>query len=610
MKSESDQTTKWVGLALWCAAFSLFMPAARFQFVNYDDFAIIFNRAQVFSGISLRNLVWAFSSLHADFAYWMPLTWISHQMDCQLFGTNAGFHHLTNVLLHSVNTLLLFHVLRRMTGSLWRSAAVALLFAWHPLHVETVAWVAERKSLVCSFFWMLALLAYIRYVRTKTWPNYLMVCAGHLGALMGKPMAVTLPFTLMLLDFWPLNRLRDAGGDTKRDWRDWAPMVVEKLPLFALSIVGGFMAYLGQMEIGALPANIGCKFRFANALVAYWLYLRKTFWPNDLIPLYGRHPWPNETVVLAAILLATISVLAVLLKNKRPYLIVGWCWYLGNLFPSIGLVPFGVQAMADRYTYIPLIGIFIMLAWGMPEVVAKFGFRFRWFRCALWGASAVVLLVLALCTLRQLAYWRDGVTLFMRETEVAPLNPMAHCYLAGNLITVNEYGPALAQAEEALRLEPDSAESLQMLGFILRDSGRFVESRSCYRKALIKNPNHKKALYGLANLLCTLDVPIRDGVAAIPLAKRLCELTGDRYPKNLSLLACAYASAGRFPEAVETAKKALLIAEQTEDYQFVSKLTEQLYLFNEGKSVCKNPGVVGINDSRAEMKEGYPLDPN
>ena len=333
LKTRAKDVEDRVAWILWIAAFAIFLPATQFSFLDYDDLVIVSERPQVFSGLSLRNMLWAFSTLHADFAYWMPLTWISHQLDCQLFDGNAGAHHVTNILLHATNTFLLFHVLLKLTGKLWRSACVALLFAWHPLHVESVAWVAERKTLICSLFWILTILAYIRYVASRTWEHYLLVFLGCLAALMGKPMAVTLPFSLLVLDFWPLKRWQDegepgaslAGGSFSKIW---AKLVLEKTPLLALSLIGSFLAYIAQKQVGALRENVGLLFRIESVPAACWLYVRKTFWPNNLIPIYERHPWQVSVVIWGGIFLVAVSFVSFRLWRRYPYLLMGWLWYL------------------------------------------------------------------------------------------------------------------------------------------------------------------------------------------------------------------------------------------------------------------------------------------
>ncbi len=289
----------------------------------------------------------------------------------------------------------------------------------------------------------------------------------------------------------------------------------------------------------------------------------------------------------AGAFLVAVSWFVLRRREGHPYLFMGWCWYLGNLVPSIGIFRYGVQAMADRYTYIPLIGIFIMLAWGLPELAARATTRSRWSRPALCGAGVAVFISLPLCTLRQMVYWKNGVTLFTHAAEVAPSSAMAHCVLAGNLSAAHDYPAALVEAEESLRLAPRSAEGLEITGYVLRQLGRFNESRGCYERALAIDPNHKKSLYGLASLLSSADGPgLRDGTAAIPLAKKLCELTGERYPKDVDLLGCAYAAAGKSREAKAAWKKALTIAQRIRDYPVAASAARHVLLWQGGGGVA------------------------
>lgn len=571
---------------LWLAAFVLFLPASRFSFVNYDDFVIVFHRAQVFSGLSLNNLLWAFSTLHADFAYWMPLTWITHQFDCHLFGPNPGPHHLTSVILHSFNTLLLFSVLHRMTGYVWRSACVALLFALHPLHVETVAWVSERKSLVCSLFWMLTMLAYVRYAALRTARNYLWVFLGCLGALMGKPAAVTLPLSLLLLDYWPLNRWHAGAKPGRSFWKTSKGLILEKLPLFGLSAAGSIMAYFAQKEIGAVRENVDLTFRVGNGFAAFWLYIRRMIWPAELSAIYERSPVPLWLVIWGVAFVISITVLCWRLRNGRPYLLMGWLWYLGNLVPSIGVVPIGSHAMADRYTYLPLIGVFIMLVWGLADIPRNLNLSFDRRRVILAAGAGVVFLTLTICTRRQLSLWHDGVSLFSHAVKIAPSSAKAHYLLGMNLASAGRYDLALFHANESVRLDPGKAETFCLYGNVLSKTGKPFEAKAHYEKALAIDPNQKKALYGLAWLLSGADIPgLRNGQMAVRYAERLCQLTREEYPEHLRILACSYAEAGRYEKAIMIAKKARATAARNGDLPWVSVLEKELALFRAGQPV-------------------------
>ena len=388
--------------------------------------AYITGNAHVTSGLTWTNVVWAFTSGEA--ANWHPLTWVSHMIDCDLYGTNPAGHHLTNLLFHIANTLLLFLLLKEITGALWRSFFVAALFAWHPLHVESVAWAAERKDVLSAFFWMLTLIAYVRFVAlSKVHPPspssgamknpkskvfYVLALFLFACGLMSKPMVVTLPFVLLLLDFWPLGRIADfkCAGTLIR-------LVLEKLPFFALALAGSVVTYLVQKSGGATWSQgaLPLQARIANVLVAYMRYISKTFWPTDLALIYPYpHHWPIELVIGSALLLTVWSALFIFRAKQNPYLIVGWLWFLGTLVPVIGLVQTGVQSMADRYTYIPSIGLFILVVWGAND------FLDRWpnWKKFLPLAGGVALAGCLAVTSIQLNYWQDSLKLFSHTIEV------------------------------------------------------------------------------------------------------------------------------------------------------------------------------------------------
>ncbi len=576
----SDETTNYVGWALWVAAFFLFLPASGFDFVDYDDITILYDVPQVHSGLHLTNILWAFSTLHAGFAYWMPLTWISHQADCQFFGMHPGAHHLTNIILHATNTLLVFKTLQRMTGKHWRSALVALLFAAHPLHVETVAWVAERKSLICTAFWMLTLLAYVAYVSCRNWRRYCFVFVCCACALMGKPMAVTLPISLLLVDFWPLKRFALNNNDCGIPKLNRA-LIFEKLPLFCITLLGSFLVYMAQNEVGAVQANVRWSFRIQNAFATYLQYTRKLLLPNDLIPIYERHDWPLYVVIAGILFTIAMTGLSLLLQRRYPYFLFGWAWYCVNLLPSSGLVPIGAHAMADRYSYIPLIGIFIILVWGVSDLINAANLT-EGNRILFRGTMIVIsFTTLALVTGWQLSFWRDGVTLFSRAVCVAPWSPKAHYLLGMNLLKQHSYEFALKEAWEEIRLDPNRAEAFVLAGTALRKMGRFLEARRFYDLALALDPNDISALAGCAYMLSTSgNYDGDDALIAIRFGRRLCELTHNRYAKYEVVLAAAYAAAGQFENAMRTAGEGLVTARNAHDIQSAEALEHQINTFN------------------------------
>jgi len=584
-----------VAWAVWVVTFVLFLPASRFDFVDYDDLMILFEQPRVCSGLSWGNLAWAFGTLHADFAYWMPLTWFSHQLDFQFFGDNPGAHHLTNVLLHATNSLLLFRAFYRATSRLWCSASVAMLFAWHPLHVESVAWVAERKSLVCAFFWMLTLHAYLRYVAARTWRNYTLVFVGVACALMGKPMAVTLPFSLLLLDFWPLARFESSHIGRGSLWRRWSPLVIEKVPLLSVSMAGSILAYVAQHQVGAVREELGLAYRIQTALAGYWLYVRKTFWPADLIPIYERHPWPTIPVVMGGILFVVASSLCLRWRQHRPWLLMGWLWYLGNLVPSIGIVQIGSHALADRYTYIPLIGVFVAVVWGVAELQASFGSSVSRAREVLFVAVASVLMALGICTSMQLDHWKNGVSLFRHAIEVAPWSSKAHSLLGMNLLKAGKLDEAVAHGKEALRLKPDRSDACVLIATALRKSGKLAEAKTYYEAVLERRPDDKHALAGLAFMLSGAESKeVRDPRKAVVLAKRLCDLTAHRRPRYVSILAEAYYRAGMREEAVRTAKNGCAMSWEVGDIRSAKAFEDRLRTI-EGNAASLESGTVHEN---------------
>lgn len=466
------QLTTAVCLVLAGVTLLVYAPVLRNGFVNYDDPDYIINNAHVKAGLTWNGVAWAFQS--AEASNWHPLTWISHMADCQMFGLKPAGHHLTSLLLHTANTLLLFLLLNRLTGALWRSAFVAALFAWHPLHVESVAWASERKDVLSAFFWMLTLLAYTRFVSESKVRNpkskvfYALALLAFACGLMSKPMVVTLPFVLLLLDFWPLKRF------TIYDLRfTIGRLIVEKIPFFILTIASCVITRLVQSDALWSTASLPLSFRLANAVMSYVRYLGKVFWPANLALIYPYpHYWPLAGVIVAALLLALISVWAVLSAKRFPYLAVGWFWYLGTLVPVIGLVQAGIQSMADRYTYLPSIGLFIIFAWGLNDLLHAQPRKGK-------IAAAVGGLALAGCvavTSVQITYWRNSLTLFSHTIEVTTGNYAAENCLGTTLEHLGQKDAAEECYAESVRIEPDFPLGQFNLGMILLEQGRAGEA--------------------------------------------------------------------------------------------------------------------------------------
>ncbi|MBN2124386.1 MAG: tetratricopeptide repeat protein [Deltaproteobacteria bacterium] len=494
-------------LILTCLVLAALTLAAFWQvqghdFLVWDDYEYILENPHVRTGLSLENVLWAFRTTHAS--YWHPLTWLSHMLDSHLFGLNPGAHHFTNVLIHTANALLLLLLLRQMTGSLWPSAFAAALFALHPLRVESVAWASERKDVLGALFWMLTLWAYIRYVRKDTGTKgYLLALLIFSLGLMAKPMLVTIPFVLLLLDYWPLGRFRPgASGATSPGHR--APgigrLVMEKVPFLAPVLLSALITFHGARDKGAVAASaaLSLGLRAANAIVSYGAYLQKTVWPTDLAFFY---PHPLDTLPLrqfvgSLLVLVLISLVAFRYSRRRPYLAVGWLWYLGTLLPVIGLIQVGAQGMADRFTYIPQIGLFIMAAWGLADLLS------RWTRgvTLLAPAGLLLLLVLASQTRSELAYWKDGVRLFQRAAEVTSGNYMAHFQLGNELIRRGRIEEADGHFLKALEIKPDHEPSHQNLAAILARQGRIEEALAHYDLAIRIDPGHARNYYDMGNV--------------------------------------------------------------------------------------------------------------
>jgi hypothetical protein len=492
------------------------------EFVNYDDDQYVYNNPQVIQGLNLKGIEWAFT--HSVMANWHPLTMLSHMLDCQLYGLNAGGHHLTSLLLHAATAILLFLVLREMTGALWRSAFVAAVFAIHPLRVESVAWVAERKDVLSGLFFMLTLGAYVRYVeKSKVQPvapkpgaggspkskiYYGLTLLSFVLGLMCKPMLVTVPFVLLLLDYWPLNRLGTPANCFSFSWK----LIVEKIPFIVLSIAACLVTLLIQHQ----DTGVSLSERISNALVSYAAYCGQMFYPAGLAVLYPypNDGWPVRKIILSLLLLVAISAVAFCWRRKRPYFLMGWLWYLGMLVPVIGLVlQVGAQSRADRYTYLPQIGLYVLLTWTVVELTAFWRSRHR----VLGGGALAVLAILIICARDQTACWRDSRSLWTHTLACTSGNSVADNNLAWLLGT-------LAPAEGG------------------------------------------------------------DPVRALTLARQACELTGNSDANSLDTLAVAYAANGRFNDAIATTEKAITLARLGGQAELLRKMEARLELYRGGQA--------------------------
>jgi predicted negative regulator of RcsB-dependent stress response len=510
-------------LALTLATLAVFGQVRHHEFVDFDDDDYIYGNTYVLSGLTREGLVYAFTS--HNLGDWHPLTMLSHMLDCQLYGlNNPGAHHLTNVLFHAANAVLLFIVLNSMTGSLWSSAFVAALFALHPLHVESVAWASERKDVLSTFFWMLTMAAYLSYVRRPGIGRYLLTLLAFVLGLMAKPMLVTLPFILLLLDYWPLGRLqwgRKSKGkalplskmvkDGHQSSSLWY-LIVEKIPLFVIAAIISVVTFLFEQSVGVVESTISYTvvYRIENALVSYVAYIVKMLWPSRLAVFYPHHSGglPAWKVVGSALLVVFITVVVIWNIKQRPYLVVGWLWYLGTLVPVIGLVQIGLQAMADRYTYIPLTGLFVIIAWGIPDIFVRLHNR----EVILSFSAGVVLLALGITAFLQVEHWQNSLTLYRHAAEVIKDNWWAHHALGDALRKQGridqadkefrkalqiEIDNAISRWENILRYKPDDAEANLNLGLALIWKRKFEDAIEHLNQALMAKPNWPQAYYCL-----------------------------------------------------------------------------------------------------------------
>jgi tetratricopeptide (TPR) repeat protein len=475
-----------IAAALAVGAFLLYLQVAHHAFLFYDDGQYVAENGRVRAGLTWSNVKWAFTTLY--FSNWHPLTWLSHMLDVELFGLDAGAHHLVNAALHALNGAVLFLVLDRMTGARGRSAFVAALFAVHPIHVESVAWVAERKDLLSTLLALLALAAWQRFARLGGWRRYALVAVAFAASLLAKPMWVTFPFVLLLLDVWPLRRARGfaegAGVPLGR-------LCLEKAPLLALSLASSIVTVVAQDRGGAVVGlEVGLAERAANAVVSYARYLGKTLWPADLAVFYPQRPLPAWQIAAATLLVAGVTA-ALLARAKRwPWAAVGWLWFLGTLVPVIGLVQVGAQAMADRYTYAPSIGLFVIASWGAHALARDRAARL------VPAAAGLAVAILAVVAWRQTGRWVDHETLFRHAIAVTEENPRAHGGLAMGLRRAGKLEEARLHAAEAVRLEPDGSRHWLNLALIERDLGRPAEAREAIERAIALNPG-----LGLASTL-------------------------------------------------------------------------------------------------------------
>ena len=585
----------------------VFLQTGHFNFVNYDDGGYVFENPNIKAGLTWRGVVWAFTHVHSQ--NWHPLTSISHMIDCQLFGLNAGAHHLVNVGLHTVTALLLFTFLWQSTNALWASAISAAIFAIHPLRVESVAWISERKDVLSGFFFMLTLLAYLRYVRGQTWQRMAVVAVCFAFGLMSKPMLVTTPIVLLLLDYWPFARFKKQGL-----WK----LILEKVPLVILSVGSCAATLIAQQVAIGSTESLPLASRIDNALVTYVNYLRQMFWPVDLVPFYIHPEWRLGTweIIGAIILLAGITAAMFLLRRKLPFLLVGWLWYIVMLLPVIGIIQVGLQARADRYTYLPQIGVIIAVVWAIRDLTSLWRAR----TVVLVPASLAVVGSLSFLSYRQATHWHDTESLWSYTLNRSPENDVALTGLAmvevvrgqtDNAIThfrhalalrdgnaAAHYGLGLALSQQrktdeaighwqrSLELQPDNINARNYLGAALAEIGRTAEAIEQWQQTLAFDPENGNAANNLAWVLATSPDPtLRDGAKAVAYAKRATKVPGGENPLVYRTLAAAYAENRQFAEAISAAEHARQLAQGTGNSPLVSELDQCIELFRQQRAL-------------------------
>ncbi len=523
-------------IAVYCQVF-------HNDFVNYDDPVYVTENTHVQHGLNAKSILWSFTSSNAQ--NWHPITWLSHILNCTMFGLNPSGHHAVSLLLHIANTLLLFGLLKKITGAFWQSAFTAAVFALHPLHIQSVAWVAERKDVLSTLFWLLTMWAYVRYAEHQKPGRYLLALIFFILGLMAKPMLVTLPLILLLLDYWPLKRVKQFQLKTI------SRLVVEKIPFFILAAASSFITFIVQKKGGAVITTdyLGIGERIRNALNTYVIYIIKTFIPSGLTVYYPHIKLQAIWITPAAILFLAGISLAVL-YSKRRYLIFGWLWYVITLVPVIGLIQVGSQARADRYMYIPMIGLLIMISWGAAEIAADWRLRKSW----LISSAVISLLALSAVSWVQIGYWRNSFTLFTHALEVTSDNHIAHLNIGNVYLERKDYKKAIAHYKTAVKISPEFINAHYNLIMAYFLSNRFDEAIRICNNLLQTGKNNSKVHFRLANILAKkglTDEAIRHYNEAL-------KQEPDN-PEILSNFAITLADKGQIPLAMQYYQKALLI---------------------------------------------------
>ncbi len=592
-------------------------PIRHNGFVSYDDTGYIIENSHVNSGLTRDGIIWAFT--HPHFNMWHPLTTISHMLDYELFGLNPTGHHLVSVAIHIVNALLVFGIFRNLDGTMWLIAFIAGVFALHPIQVESVAWASERKTVMSGLFWLLTMAAYIHYARKPGFSRYLVVLLVFGLCIMTKPTVITLPLALLLLDYWPLERIRGRKTEDRRQKTQdrgeastgW--LILEKIPLLAMSAILGVLTVIAQKTGGAISTldKVPLDSRIANAFVSYVKYIGKLVWPSDMAVFYphSHSNLLNATTLICAFLFIVISAISVYIGRRKKYIVVGWLWFAGTLVPMIGLVQSGEQAMANRYMYLPMLGLLIIIAIAGKELIGKLP-QLKTI-AAITGVTAI--LTLLILTQMQVRHWRNSISLFEYALSVTEDNAITENSYACALFNDGRLDEAEKHFGNALRIDPEYDPPLPHLARIYLKEGRYNEAVSIYEELIKRNYKTAELYYNLAMALGkqekyndsikyfnnSLELNPSDpdtnkqmGITllaagktneAIKYAKLACELTGDRDTECLDALASAFAAAGRFAEAKATAEKALKLARESGQNDLAGAIENRIKLYEAGQ---------------------------
>ena len=566
----------------------VFGQAIKFPFINFDDPEYVYEVPEINAGLTLHGVKWAFT--HWPATNWFPLKNVSHMLEFQFYGFNPGLFHLTNVVLHAATVVLLFLVLRKFTGSIWRSAFVAAIFAIHPLRAESVVWIEERKDVLSGIFFMLTLAAYFYYTRKPTVARYLTISILFAAGLLSKAMLITTPIILLLLDYWPLNKDQgsEIGSQKSQNSSSWPKLILEKAPLFVLSLIVAFLTSRGIAPAHSAADQLPFLARIGNAFVSYLVYVWQMIWPTNLGVFY---PYPQnglpiwQSIVAAAILVViTIAIFAV--RKSRPYLFVGWFWYLIMLLPVIGVIQVNLQSHADRYTYLPQIGLYLIIAWGVADLLASWRYRTQ----IASAAAVVVILAFAFAARVQASYWRDSEALWTHTIAVTKDNYFAHASLADLLMRRGRVNEAIEHSEEALRIRPGDADAQNNLGLALLQTGDTQRAVAHLEKALEIDSGHMNAEVNLAWVLATSsNESMRNGARAVQLAEDVARRAGHPNAIVLRTLASAYAETGRYSDAIETAQQAIAIAKTTGNEGLAADLERNIAAYRLNQPIRSAP---------------------